>query len=144
LARRARQYADAGQIDEALAWCTRALANDQLDARSHYLYATIQQARGDDTAAIQALQRTIYLDPDFVMAHLALAHLARRQAKPRVAEKHFANLIARLQTYPPEAILPDSDGLTAGRLAEIVRATLASDNAARNISPRIGRTRSAL
>ena len=123
LAQLAYQYADLGQLDAALAWCNRSLALDSLNLRAHYLYAMIQQARGEIEEAIQALQRTIYLHPTFIMAHLGLGTLARQQGKTRQADKHFTNLLTLLQEYQPQELLPESDGLTAGELAEMVRAT---------------------
>lgn len=123
LAQLAYQYADQGQLDTALAWCNRSLALDSLNLRAHYLYAMIQQARGEIEEAIQALQRALYLHPTFIMAHLGLGTLARQQGKTRQADRHFTNLLTLLQEYQPQELVPESDGLTAGELAEMIRAT---------------------
>jgi chemotaxis protein methyltransferase CheR len=119
----ARICANQGRLDEALAWCKRALAADRLNLRGHYLCATIQQERGEEDEAILALKRALYLHPEFVLAHFALGYLARQQGKKREADRHFTNMFALLNQYPPDAILPESDGLTAGRLAEMVRSS---------------------
>jgi chemotaxis protein methyltransferase CheR len=121
----ARLCANQGRLEEALAWCQRSLTVDRLNLRGHYLYATIQQERGEVDEAIQALKRSIYLHPEFVLAHFELGALAQRQGKQEQANKHFANMFAFLQNYQPDELLPESDGLTAGRLAEIVRASTA-------------------
>lgn len=125
----ARICANQGRLDEALEWCKRSIAADRLNLRAHYLYATIQQARGEIDEAILALKRVLYLHPEFVLAHFALGHLARQQGKKREADKHFANMFALLNQYPPDKILPESDGLMAGRLVEMVRSS-ATDLAA--------------
>jgi len=57
-----------------------------------------------------------------VLAHFALGNLARGRDKPGEADKHFSNALHLLRRYQPNDSLPESDGLTAGRLAE----TLAS------------------
>ena len=119
----ARICANQGRLDEAVAWCKRGLAADRLAPRGYYLYATVQEARGEIDEAITALKRALYLNPEFVLAYFALGYLARRQGKPREADKHFANMQELLKNYQPDEILPESDGWTAGRLVEMVSAT---------------------
>ena len=66
-----------------------------------------------------------YLQPDFALAHFALGNLARAEARTAQANKHFANALHLLRGYPPNALLPESDGMTAGRLVEIIATVLA-------------------
>jgi chemotaxis protein methyltransferase CheR len=40
------------------------------------------------------------------------------------ANKHFANALRVLRGSPPDALLPESDGMTAGQLAEIIASLL--------------------
>lgn len=119
-----RIYANQGKLDEALTWGERAVAADRLNPASHYLHATIQQERGQAEEAVKSLKRALYLDPDFVLAHYALGNLALRPGKFEAADKHFENALSLLSAYPRDDLLPESDGLTAGRLVEIIRATL--------------------
>ena len=69
---------------------------------------------------MQSLKRALYLDPDFVLAHYALGNLCQSQGRHVEARRHFDNARASLRTHPPDEILPESDGLTAGRLAEMI------------------------
>ncbi len=69
----------------------------------------------------------LYLDPDFVLAHFALGSLARRQGQASSARRHFANALALLAACPPDAIVPASEGVTAGRLREIIAAMAAQE-----------------
>ncbi|MBI3957217.1 MAG: tetratricopeptide repeat protein [Chloroflexi bacterium] len=119
-----RIYANQGKLDEALAWCERAVATDRLNPGSHYLQATIQQERGQVEETAKLLKRALYLDPDFVLAHYALGNLALRLGKFEEVDRHFENALALLSAYPRDDLLPESDGLTAGRLMEIIRATV--------------------
>lgn len=125
-ARAARNYANAGRLGEALEWCEKAIAADRLNPAHYYLLATIQQEQAQAGAAAQSLARALYLDADFALAHFALANLRMSQGRRREAGRHFANALAVLRPRPPDEILPESDGLTAGRLAEIVASALAS------------------
>ncbi len=118
---RARALANEGKLAEALACCDQWLAGHKLDLSAHYLRATILEELGEMAQARHALQRTIYLDQDFVLGHFALGSLACGAAQLDEARRHFSNVRRLLQKQKPEAMLPESDGLTAGRLAEIVR-----------------------
>ena len=119
-----RLYANQGKLSEALAWCERAVAADRLNPSSHYLHATIQQEQGQVEEAVKSLKRALYLDPDFVLAHYALGNLVLQQGKFEEADRHFENALSLLSAYPRDDLLPESDGLTAGRLMEIIRATV--------------------
>jgi chemotaxis protein methyltransferase CheR len=121
LALRARTQANQGNLVAAREWCEKALAIDKLNARFYYLHALILQEQGALDEAVRSLRRTLYLDPQFVLAYFALGNLAGRQRKRKEAQKLFANALSLLEAYQQEASLPESEGLTAGRLQEIIR-----------------------
>ena len=120
LARRARALADAGHLTEALAYCNQWAAADKLDPAGYYLRAVILQEQGQLEQARIALQSALYLNPEFVLAHFALGCLVRRCGRPAESRRHFANARQLLRRCRPDASLPESDGLSAGRLAEIL------------------------
>jgi chemotaxis protein methyltransferase CheR len=120
-ARLTRSRANEGRLEEALDWSERWIVADKLDAVAHYLNAMVLQELGDREQARRSLQRAIYLKPDFVLAHFALGNLAERGGR---MHQHFQNTLELLSRMPPGQILPESDGLTAARLAEIVTALL--------------------
>ena len=124
--RMARDCANQGRLDEALEWCVQAISADKLNPAHHYLRATILQEQGQHDDAIQSLMRALYLDPDFVLAHFALGNLHQSQGRYRQARRHFENTLLLLRRHPPDETLPEADGLTAGRLAEIATALLES------------------
>ena len=124
----ARALANQGRLAEALAWCDRWIATDKLDAAGHYLRAVVLLEHGNPEQARSALLRAIYLHPDFVLAHFALGNLARGRGKMVEADKHFANALSLLGGYQPNDLLPESDGLTAGRLTEFITSMTAMEN----------------
>jgi len=126
LSRNARECANQGQLTEAAAWCEKAIAADKLNPAHYYLLATIQQEQGRHEASAQSLQRALYLDPDFVLAHFALGNLRLSQGRRREAERQFDNALALLKQHPAEEILPESEGLSAGRLNEIIASVRSS------------------
>jgi len=118
----ARAYANGGHLDKALGAIDKSIAADKMNSAFHYLRATILQEQADFEAAVAALKRALYLDHDFVMAHYALGNLAVARQKPDEAARHFRITLSLLDRLEPEAVLPESDGITASRLAEIVDA----------------------
>ncbi len=119
----ARTYANQGRLVEALEWCEKVVTGDKLNPGLYYLQATVLEEQGDMEAAAASLKRALYLDHDFVLAHFTLGNLSLRQGKPRQADKHFENAISLLEAYPKEAIIPGSEGITAGRLMDIIKST---------------------
>lgn len=124
--RNARVCADEGRLAEAIAWCEQAIAADKLNPAHHYLLAAICQERGERDAAERALGRALFLEPEFALAHFALGNLCMGAGRQREARRHFANALTVLNAYPSDALLPESEGLTASRLAEIIAALQAS------------------
>lgn len=120
LALLARCRANQGDFAAAGRWCEKAIAADKLDAGLRYLQALILEEQGAFDAAAEALKRTLYLDHGFVLAHFALGNLSRRQGDPARAEKHFRNALALLNACPPDEALPEAEGMTTGRLGEII------------------------
>jgi chemotaxis protein methyltransferase CheR len=122
----ARALANQGQLADALTWCERWIAADKLDSAGQYLRAVILLELAQPDQARSCLQRAIYLDPDFVLAHFALGNLARSCGKPVAADKHFANALALLRTRPADELVRESDGLSARRLTETIASMLAA------------------
>jgi chemotaxis protein methyltransferase CheR len=116
----ARSCADLGRIPEALEWCGRAIEANKLNPHLYYLQAGILQELGRLDDARAALRRVIYLDPHSVLGSFSLGNIDRRQGRRCEARRHFQNALASLRTYDPTDELPDSDGMTAQRFAEIL------------------------
>jgi chemotaxis protein methyltransferase CheR len=116
----ARAYANQGKLTEALEWTGRAIAADKVNAAHYYLRATIFLEQGSLEQARASLQQTLYLDQDFVLAHFVLGNLAVQQRKLKESGKHFGNALSLLAAYQAEDNLAESDGITAGRLIEII------------------------
>ncbi|HQT25734.1 MAG TPA: CheR family methyltransferase [Burkholderiales bacterium] len=118
----ARLCADRGNLEEAEDWCKRAIEFGKLDPGKHYLHAVILHEMGRFGEEEDALRRVIYLDPDFILAHFALGNLCLSQWRGKEAAHHFRNTLALLEKLPEGKILPESEGLAAGRLAGIIGA----------------------
>lgn len=116
----ARAYANYGKTVQALEWCEKAIAIDRLNPGCHYLHAMILQERGQVEEAVKSLLRALYLDQDFVLAHFALGNLSKQQGKLKESDRHFENALALLGRFKNDEILSESEGITAGRLSEVI------------------------
>jgi chemotaxis protein methyltransferase CheR len=123
LALLARASANQGRLPDAKRWCEAAVAADKSNPGLRYLLASILEEQGLHEPAIGALKQALYLDQDFVLAHFALGNLHRRLDHPALSRKHFATARQLLRRLPPEAALRASEGMTAGRLGEIIDAS---------------------
>lgn len=117
----ARSCADAGNFPEAIEWCEKAISADKLNPAIHYFLANLKNETGNGAAAMESLQRTLYLDPDFVLAHFSMAALHLSHGRTREARRCFGNTWSLLQRLPADMPLPESEGMTAAGLIEIMR-----------------------
>lgn len=90
----------------------------------HYLQATVLLEQGDGVRAVRELRHALCLDPDFVPAHLALGNLNRTRGKAEVARRHYRHALRTLSACPRDEAVPGADGMTAGRLSEMIGSLL--------------------
>ena len=126
----ARAYANQGKLAEAREWCGKAIVLDRLDPGLHYLRAMILQEQGQVDEAVVSLNRALYLDQNFALAHFSLGNLARMKGNQKDAVRHFKVALSILGAYTRDEIVPGSEGITAARLREIVESTLEGEGEA--------------
>jgi chemotaxis protein methyltransferase CheR len=119
----ARAYADHGDFNRALRWCERGIVSNRLNPALHYLHAIILGERGDDKAGREALRKTLCLDPDFILASIALGSAEQKSGRVEEAARYFENARSLLRNLREDVAVPESGGLTAGRLREILMHT---------------------
>ncbi|MGD0886277.1 MAG: CheR family methyltransferase [Thermodesulfovibrionales bacterium] len=125
-----RVYANTGQLSKAREFSEKAIAADKLNPAYYYLLASILQESGQMEESEACLKRTLYLDQNFVPAHFALGNLALRQGKPGESRRQFRNALSALRSYRPDDIVPESEGITAKRMIEIIHTTVSEETLA--------------
>jgi chemotaxis protein methyltransferase CheR len=125
---RARALADQGKLEAARRLCEVAIGHDRLDPEAHFLLATICQERGEIPAALEALRRALYLDPDSGPANFLLGSLLLQQGRRSQGQRAMETVVRSLGRLPRDVAVPGGDGLTAGRLVEIARDYLVVSN----------------
>lgn len=122
-----KAYANLGQLDIALKWSEKTVARDKLNPCTHYLHGTILYELGRLDEAVRAMTSAVFLDPDFVVAHFALGNLARQLGKRDESDRHYRTALAVLESYGEDHVVPGSEGLTAGRMVEIIQVMVAKE-----------------
>ena len=116
----AHQYANEGKLVEALDLCRKAIEMDKLNPSHYFLLAVILQEHGRSTDAVNALNKVLYLDRKYTAAHYLLGNLLWQQGKIKESKNHFQNALALLTTFESDAVLPESGGMSVGRVKEII------------------------
>jgi chemotaxis protein methyltransferase CheR len=126
----ARIHANQRELDAAAGWCRQALADTPMDPAGHFVYGSIQLEQDDIEGAFISFRRVLYLDPDFILAHWTLSHLCRLQGRLKEATRHRKNAQRLTNSLPPAELLPEGEGMTAGRLQEVLNAAAATQGGA--------------
>jgi chemotaxis protein methyltransferase CheR len=117
-----RAYANLGKLEEALIWAERLVAADKLNADYHYFHGTILQEKGNLNEAVSAMQRAVFLNPKFVLAHFSLGNLALKKGKSKESQKYYRAVSEILSEYDDDEVVPAAEGMTAGKLMNIIQA----------------------
>ena len=123
----ARTYANKGDLAKAAEWCEKAISFDKLNPSFHYLLSTIMAELGRMEEAVAALKNVLYLDYNFVLAYFALGNINHQLGRLKESEKNFDNAISLLGGMKTEEIVPESEGITAGRLMEIIKFSVSQE-----------------
>lgn len=117
----ARALANIARLEEARELCEAALAADRLSAPSQYLLAVILEQQGKFEAAAAAFKKVLFIDHDHLLAYFALGNLHRQAGDADEAGRYFANALKLLDRRDPYEMLAETEGLTAGGLAQLIR-----------------------
>lgn len=113
----ARSLADRGDYNHAEQTCRQALTVAPLAPEPYFLLAQLAQLKGEFERAGELLDKTLYLDPDCVAAHLELAALCERTERlPRALALRRAALDI-VRALPADAMVEPYE-TTAAEMAQ--------------------------
>ena len=120
----ARLRLDRLEVDRAESWAGVACQRTPLSAPAHYLRGLALQEAGRLEESLAALRRSVFLDPASVLGQVALAGLLARLGEPTRARGALRAAAALVPDGDPAEPLPGGDGLTTGRVRELIAAQL--------------------
>ena len=121
---RLRRHAEAGEHDDALQLSLALVDAYPTVAACHYHNAILHHDAGDAVAAEAGLRRALYLDRGFVVAHYRLALLLLGTGRRAAARRFLTNAIRLVAALPPDTVLFEGEGVTAGEFTTLARAQI--------------------
>lgn len=115
----ARREAERQSGDEARTWLQRAVALEPERPEAYWLQLSLCRQEGDPQAALQALQRLLYLDADSAMAHFQQGLLLREMGRQRRAERALRICRSLALQQPGESPVPHGEGLGFDQLRQL-------------------------
>ena len=115
----ARSWADQQRLEEARGWLQRALALDANAPAAYWLEALLAQQSGDDQAALLALHKALYLEPEFILGYFLRARLLRGAGQRRASDKALRTCRQLLQAQAGDALVPQGDGISCAQLLRL-------------------------
>jgi chemotaxis protein methyltransferase CheR len=122
---RIRAFANRGGLEDAGRTTATALERFGDSAELLYLHAVLLAQSGRHPEAGAAARRALYLDPELVVAYIALANARSRTGDRDGARRALRNAEVLLSRQRPDEPVPAADGQSAGRLKQLVRTHLA-------------------
>lgn len=113
-------YANLGAWKEAEQWCRRATQVNALALNAYYTLALVLQHQHKLEGAIDAMRKVIYLDRVNVLGHYGLANLYYACRQLPQAQKSLDNARRLLEARAADEMIPESGGITVGRLREAI------------------------
>ncbi|MFA5843250.1 MAG: CheR family methyltransferase [Coriobacteriia bacterium] len=117
-------YADIDRLDEAFAAAHRALAVNPLLPVARYILGLIYMRQGNSVMAVSEMKKTVYIEPDFALAHLNLANIHRSQRKWEAACREYENAKRSLESSPQGAWTAFLGGFDVDLLAQTCERSL--------------------
>lgn len=114
----------AGNIELAIDWCRKGIEENKLSARFYILMANLLNISGDTGGAIEELKKAVYLEPGSFLGNFYIANIYRKNNNLELARRHLHSALSILSGFDQDEVLEETEGITAGRMKEIVERQL--------------------
>ncbi len=123
-ATRIRELANRGDLIGAARVAEERFTREPLGATGSFVYASVLRELSRDREAARALEQALYLEGNFVAAHLALGMVRCKLDDQPGARRSFQTVLRLCAPLDRAAIIPFSDGACAGHVARVAAAEL--------------------
>lgn len=113
-----RHCLDRRELAQARTWLEQA---QKLEAapQAFWLEALLEQECGNRRAALQSIQKALYMEPAFVLAHFLQALLLRREGRLQASARALAECRRLLRQRPPAEQVAHAGGISCGELLQL-------------------------
>lgn len=115
----ARSWANEQNLKVANRCLQEALATGINTPEAYWLQALLEQQSGNNQAAIQALQKALYLEPGFILAYFLQARLLKADQRMQASRKALQVCRQLLVEQDADYPVPHSDGMSAMQLLRL-------------------------
>lgn len=119
-----RSLANVGGHEEACLASAAGLDINRTSPELTYMHAMLLRHAGKNTEALKALRCAVYLDRNFVVAHLGMGDVLLALGDREAARRAFRISERLLSGVSDSQAVPGADGLDAGRLRAVVQMQL--------------------
>lgn len=119
-----KSLAEVGEWDELIRRSAELLPTDPLNAELQYFLALAFKETGRLTEAKESLRKCLFINNRHWMAHLVLAGVWQRESQSDRAKSHLSAILKGLEFKDPAEILPESDGVSVGRMRALADSQL--------------------
>jgi chemotaxis protein methyltransferase CheR len=123
----AKSWADEHQIELARLDLERALALDAASASAYWLSGLLEQQVGNNRGALSALQKALYLEPDFILGYFLQARLLQNEGQTKASIKSLQVCRRLLGEQAGDTPVPRADGLSCAQLLRLCDQITAGD-----------------
>ena len=117
--------ANNGRFQEAIMFCNKALAINDLLPEAYFLKGLLLDMNDSPAEAVEEYRKTILLQMDFVMSHYHLGRLFYRLGKKTDGARELKNTMKILERARQGSVIPFSGGLSREVFLQQVRDELA-------------------
>lgn len=116
----ARHLADSGEAARAIELLSELIQKETTDPELYYLRGLAYIHTRDLSSAESDLKKSLFLEPDNVVAYIALASIAKERGNESEMKKHYSNALHFLSKIEETAVVPGSNGIPAKAMRDMI------------------------
>jgi len=121
----AHHLADSGEAARAIELLSELIQKETTDPELYYLRGLAYIHTRDLSSAESDLKKSLFLEPDNVVAYIALASIAKERGNESEMKKHYSNALHFLSKIEETAVVPGSNGIPAKAMRDMISSLMA-------------------
>ncbi len=121
---RARLLADSGEASHAIEIISDLIQKEKTNPELYYLRGLAYFHAKDFASAESDLKKSLFLEPDNVVAYITLAAISEKKNNIKEMQKYYSNALHFLSKIEENAIVPGSNGIPAKAMREMIQSLM--------------------